>query len=273
MHPSTCAEIVRGGDGYVIIRLIIAQTQTSSVGENAMLQPKSYPRLLGQALTLEPAPFVEMVDDDNPWIEGLFFVFVLGVLIGVARLVGGLLLSASLPAPDAVLEAIVASLKQAFPVYGSGQTSAEAAELFIRQSWAWITPLFNYGSGWVRLLMLVMTPLALIGQWLLYTIISHAAARLLGGRGTLGQTMGALALSIGPRVLLVATIMPFASVSPLLMHSWGILIAYRGLEVAHDLSPGKAAAAALIPTVFGIFFFLLALVLGSGFLTLMGGGA
>lgn len=33
-----------------------------------MLQPTSYPRLLGQALTLEPDPFVEMADDDNPWI-------------------------------------------------------------------------------------------------------------------------------------------------------------------------------------------------------------
>lgn len=45
-----------------------------------MLQPQNYPRLIGQALVLEPEPFVEMVDDDNPWVEGLFLCACIGVL-------------------------------------------------------------------------------------------------------------------------------------------------------------------------------------------------
>ena len=235
-----------------------------------MLQPQSYPKLLGQALTLEPAPFVEIVDDDNPWIEGLFFVFVLGVLIGVARLVGGLLVSASLPPADAVLEALVASLKQALPSFGAGQTGGEP---FVRQSWSLIIPFFNYGSGWLRLLMLIVTPLLLIGQWLLYATTSHAAARMLGGKGRLGQTLGTLALSTAPSILLMATIVPFVAVSPLLVHCWGLLIAYRGLEVVHNLPPGKAAIAALIPFVLGALLFLLAVTVGIALFTMMGGGA
>lgn len=234
-----------------------------------MLQPQTYPRLLGQALTLEPDPFVEMVDDDNPWIEGLFFAFVLGLTIALARLFGGLLLSASLPPSDAVLETLAISLKQLLSATPAQQTSAEA---FLRQLWPWITPLFNYGSGWLGLLGLIVTPLALIGQWLLYASLSHAAARLLGGNGSLSQTLGALALSMAPRILLVATVVPFASVSALLLHSWGLLIAYRGLEVAHDLPPGKAAAAALIPLLLGALLFLLAAVLGIGLFSLTGGG-
>ncbi len=234
-----------------------------------MLQPQTYPRLLGQALTLEPDPFVAMVDDDNPWIEGLFFAFVLGLLIALARLLGGLLLSASLPPPDAVLETLAISLKQVLSATPAQQTSAEAT---LRQLWPWITPLFNYGSGWLGLLGLIVTPLAFIGQWLLYASIRPAAARLRGASASLSQTLGALALSMAPRILLVATVVPFASVSALLLHSWGLLIAYRGLEVAHNLPPGKAAAAALIPLLLGALLFLLAVVLGIGLFSLTGGG-
>ena len=231
-----------------------------------MLQPRTYPRLLGQALTLEPAPFVEMADDDNPWIEGLFFAFVLGVLIALARLFGGLLLSASLPPSSAILEALVAGLKQALPVQQAG------IELFVRQLWPWLIPLFNYGSGWLRLLVLIVTPLALIVQWLLYAAASHAAARALGGSGTLSQTLGAVALSVAPRIFLAATIVPFVAVSALLIHAWGLLIAYRGLQVAHNLPPGKAAAAALIPFALGALILAFTIVLGIGLLTLTGGG-
>ncbi len=234
-----------------------------------MLQPQTYPRLLGQALTLEPDPFVEIVDDDNPWIEGLFFVFVLGFLIGVARLIGGLLLSASLPPPDAVLEALMISLKQTLLVNPGQATDVEA---FVRQLWPWLTSLFNYGSGWLRMLTLIFTPLGLIGQWLLYASISHATARMLGGSGTLNQTVGAVALSTAPRILLVAMVVPFVSVSALLLHSWGILIAYRGLDVAHGLPPAKAAIAAATPLVLGALVFLVATILGIGILSLTGGG-
>lgn len=233
-----------------------------------MLQPQTYPRLLGQALTLEPDPFVEMTDDDNPWIEGLFFVFVVGLLIGFARLFGGLLLSASLPSSDAVLETLAIHLQEILAVTSAQQASAEA---FLRQLWPLITPLFNYGNGWLGLLGLIVGPLALIGQWLLYASISHIAARLLGGSGSLSQTLGALALSTAPRILLVATVVPFASVSALLLHSWGLLIAYRGLEVAHNLPPARAAAATLIPLLLGALIFLLAAVLGVGLFSLTGG--
>lgn len=234
-----------------------------------MLQPESYPRLLGQALTLEPAPFVEMVDDDNPWIEGLFFAFLVGIAIGIARLFGGLLLTASLPATDAMLEALVLSLKQGLLV----GVNPAAAEDSLRQAWPWIISLWNYGSGWVSLLFLIATPLALIGQWLLYGLISHGAAKALGGQGSLGQTLGAVALSTAPRILLVATLLPFASVSGLLVHVWGLLIAYRGLEIAHDLPPGKAAAAALAPVAAGALALGLVLIFAFGLMALSGGGA
>jgi hypothetical protein len=95
---------------------------------------------------------------------------------------------------------------------------------------------------------------------------------MLGGNGTFNQTLGAVVLSVAPRVLLVAMVVPFVSVSALLLHGWGILIAYRGLEIAHDLPPRKAATAAVAPVVLGALLSLLAAVLGFGLLSLTGGG-
>lgn len=235
-----------------------------------MLQPKTYPRMVGQALTLEPAPFVEMTDDDNPWIEGLFFAFVIGLLVAFARLIGGLLLTASLPLSGSVLEAIVTALKQSLLGVAVDQAQAEA---LVRQMWPWITTLLHYGSGWLRLLVLIATPLLYIGQWVVYGLLCHLVARLLGGSGSAGQTLGVIALSLAPRILLVAMVIPFVSVSGLLVHVWGILIAYRGLEVAHNLPPARAAGAALAPLLVGGIVLLTTAVLSLALASLTGGGA
>ncbi len=207
----------------------------------SMLQPQNYPRFLGQALLLEPDPFVEMVDDDNPWLEGLFLCVCIGILIAVARMIGGLLLTASLPPSEALLSALLQSLRQSA---ANGETLLEV-ERTLRGIWPFLLAFSGYDSGWFRLLTLAVTPLGLICQWLLFGITGHAFARAAGGQGSLGQTLGAMALSNGPRLLYILTIIPYVSIATVLIHVWGILIAYRGLEVAHELPPRQAALAAV----------------------------
>ncbi len=197
-----------------------------------MLQPQNYPRFIGKALLLEPDPFVEMVDDDNPWIEGLFLCACIGVLVAVAQLVGSLLLTASLPPSEALL-----TLRQGT---FNGETLLEI-ERTLRSVWPLLLAYSGYDSVLFRLLTLATTPLGLIGQWLLFGLSSHLLARAAGGQGSLGQTLGAVALSNAPRLLYLLTFIPFVSVASVLIHVWGVLIAYRGLEVAHELPSGRAA--------------------------------
>ena len=232
-----------------------------------MLQPQNYPRFIGQALFLEPDPFVEMVDDDNPWIEGLFLCACIGGLVAVAKLVGGLLLTASLPPSDALLSMLLWILRQSA---ANGETLYEI-ELGLRSAWPFILAFSDYDSGWFRFLALAITPLGLIVQWLLFSLIAHLIARAFGGQGSLGQTLGAMALSNAPRLLFLLAALPFVSVASVLIHVWGVLIAYRGLEVAHELSPGPAALAAI-----GTWLLLLAgSIVGGGLATMLilaGGG-
>ena len=233
-----------------------------------MLQPQNYPRFIGKALLLEPDPFVEMVDDDNPWIEGLFLCACIGVLVAVAQLIGSLLLTASLPPSEALLNTVLQTLRQGT---AGGETLFEI-ERTLRNGWPLLLAYSGYDSVGFRMLSLATTPLGLIGHWLLFGFVSHLLARAAGGQGTLAQTLGALALSNASRLLYLFTMIPFVSVAAVLIHVWGILIAFRGLEVAHELPPRPAALVAV-----GTYLLLLlvsaAVAVAYGALLLIAGGS
>jgi hypothetical protein len=212
-----------------------------------MIQPQNYPRLIGQALVLEPDPFVEMVDDDNPWVEGLFLLVVLGVLVGLAKLIGSVLLTNSLPDPNAILETVLAALGHLQNQRGAGPGAQ--MEESVRQIWGIVTSMLGYGTSWQRLSMLVLTPLSWLLQWFIVGVTAHLVARVLGGTGSLNQTLGATALASAPRVLLLVSVIPFTQVSGVLLGIWGLLILYRALQVTHDLPYKQAIVAAVAPLV------------------------
>lgn len=231
-----------------------------------MLQPDNYPKMIAQALVLEPEPFIEMADDDNPWIEGLFLTTVVGFLIGLARVIGGFLFSRSMPDSDALLEAVIQSLEQLAPG-GSAGEGFVVVEQRIRGFWPSLTTLLAYGDGGERLLLLVLTPLALILTWVLFGLLAHGSARLLGGGGSLNQSLGVISLVISPFSLLLLTAIPFVAVPVLLVPVWSTLVAYRGIEVAHDLGPGRAAAVIFLSVA------LLSLLLSFGIFAAIGLGS
>src|SRR3989337_553023 len=99
-----------------------------------MLQPKTYPELVGKALVLEAEPFLTLAEDDNPWVEGLFLVTCVGLVLGGVHLIGGLLGTASLPPADAVREALLPTIQQLAAQMGLGSDPAQVEATF-RQFW------------------------------------------------------------------------------------------------------------------------------------------
>lgn len=236
-----------------------------------MLQPKTYPELIGKALVLEAEPFITLVEDDNPWVEGLFLTASLGFVIGVARLIGSLLMTASLPPVAAVQAALVQSWHQFSPALGAG-VDPTAIEARIRQVALMVTTLSGYGGGWFRLFTVVTTPLGLVLQWLIFGLIIFGLARALGGRGTLNQTLGATALMVAPHALSLLTVIPFVSVGNLLLTTWSLLIVYRAAEVTHELPWQRAIWVALAPLGFMLLLAIIAsFLIGVGISILIGG--
>jgi len=225
-----------------------------------MIRPKSYPELLGKALVLEAEPFASMVDDDEPWVEGLFVVLTLGIAVGIAQFVGGLLLTASLPPAPAVLETLINGWQQ-FAAQMNSTADLAVVEANMRQAWYSLSLATGYGAGWASLWSLISVPLTLLIQWLLAGLLVFAAARALGGNGTLNQTLGATALMVAPDALLLLKVIPFVSVSGLLLLVWGTLILYRAAQVTHELSWQRAILAALAPLLLLVIVALVGLVL------------
>lgn len=229
-----------------------------------MLQPRSYPELIGKALMLEADPFIVMVDDDNPWVEGLFMIVVVGVAVGAAHLVGGLLAAASLPPAQAVFQELVQAWRQL-------NLEPAVGKAWLQEAWGWLTLVTGYGSGWFRLLALLTVPLGLLIQWVFAGLVSHGVALALDGRGSLNQMLGASALMVAPQVLRLVHIVPFTTVSNLLLTTWALLVLYRAVAVAHELPWQRAVVAALAPVIAVIF---LAGVAGTllGLFLILGGG-
>ena len=210
-----------------------------------MLQPRTYPELVGKALVLEADPFLTMIEDNNPWVEGLFLVTSVGLLVGAAHLSGGLLTTAILPESAAMREAFMQAAGQLLSRVAPA-SDLSALEDAMRSGWNWLASYAGYQGGLARLFFALWPPLAFILQWLLVGIVGHVAARILGGEGTLVQTLGATALAVAPQILGVLTIIPFVSVSGLLLSVWGLLIAYRAVAISHELPWQRAALAVLV---------------------------
>ncbi len=204
--------------------------------------------MLGKALVLEADPFITMVDDDEPWAEGLFLIIVVGLLVGATRLIGGLLMTASLPPPAALLETLLFAWRELDGMFGLSADPA-MADAVLRRSYDLATLWSGYGVAWTRLLVLVSTPMGLIVQWLFFGLIGYGVARTMGGKGTVSKTLGATALMVAPQLFRLLALLPFVSVGTLLLGVWSILIAYRAFEVSHELPWRKAVWVALLPPI------------------------
>ncbi|MGL4650351.1 MAG: YIP1 family protein [Caldilineaceae bacterium] len=204
-----------------------------------MLEPRSYPRMIGRALMLEPDAFERMADDDAPVAEGVFLVALIGLVVGVAQTIGSVLYTWAMP-PAAAVEAVLTRLARTVEGYG-GMASSATLDF-------WRTAQFagGFDTGWARLYPIFWQPFVLLAIWLVAGMILYVLARALGGVATLPATLGASSLVIAPHVLQVTEIAPFLSVPAVLLYVWGTLMLYRAAQTAHALPWRKAAAAATL---------------------------
>ncbi len=109
-------------------------------------------------------------------------------------------------------------------------------------------------------------PFSRLAGWIGYGIWVLLVAKLLGGRTTASQMLGATALYAVPHVLDILNFVPcLGGVLGLVATAWGIAIYVKALAVANDFSIGRAIAATVVPALVGGVLALLGLL---GLLTL-----
>jgi len=106
-------------------------------------------------------------------------------------------------------------------------------------------------------------PFSRIAGWLGYGIWVLLVAKLLGGRATVSQMLGATALYAVPHVLDLLNFVPcLGGLLGLVATVWGIAIYVKALAVANKFSVGRAVIATVVPAlVFGALLLIGALSL------------
>lgn len=221
-------------------------------------------RLLGRGLFLEPGAYDEAADSDNPFVEGLFLVILIGVVIAVAGIIGQAIGWAMTPDLGEIKQIIYDGLLQS-PLFAMLRENAEAFAQFKQ----------NYELGWRIaeffspnitniLIGLFLRPLGLLIAWLWFALIAHGVAKLLGGNGSLQETLGATALALSPALLHVFGVLPTITVAA--VGIWILLARYVAVRRVHEnLTWGRSLVAVVSPMILS---WLLLIPLGALFIFL-----
>jgi len=230
-------------------------------------------RLCWRALFLREDAYEEMRDTPGPFGRGLLFIILLGAIVAAIGLVGATLEWATTPDIGQLGQAVMQSWMQGPWVQGIPPEDLS----YVRQIFdTTFNVMKNFTPNPVMgLINIVLNPLGLVIVWLVYGLLAHLFARLLGGQASLGQTYGTTALAVSPVALNVFKVLPYVQIGGLAV--WGTVCNYLAIKSAHQLSPARAFWATVLPFV--VLFLLIiivtifgALIFGTFFASLVQGG-
>ncbi|MDQ1300351.1 MAG: hypothetical protein QG637_268 [Chloroflexota bacterium] len=220
--------------------------------------------LVFRALFLDNDAYDQLRDDDNPFIEGLFLIVIIGAVTALLNLIGQGLAWAGTPAMSAIKEAVW----QAFPTMQWWSPMAGNAELmkqfeiYYNMGWQIFPTLFGAPDPGSAALNIVLWPLMAVLGWLIYGTLAHWFARMLGGAGRYGQTLGTLSLSFTPLLLRGLGFLPYFTVGAV-MNTWQLICRYKAIRSAGQMSWGRAFWATLLPFLVYLVFWVIVGVVGS----------
>jgi hypothetical protein len=213
--------------------------------------------LVFRALFLDTAAYDELRDDDNPFVEGLFLVVIIGIVTALLNLIGQFLAWAGTPSMSAIRDAVW----QAFPQmqwWSQMAGNAQAMEQFQQYyylGWQIFPRLFGAPDPASAALNIVTWPLLAVLSWLIYGILAHLFSRMLGGSGRLSQTLGTVSLSFTPLLLRGLGFLPYFTVGAV-MNTWQLICRYKAVRSAGQMSWGRAFWATLLPFAVYLLFWL-----------------
>ena len=235
---------------------------------------KALIRLVWEALFLGEAPYAEMRASPKPALRGLGLVALVAAVVALVGLVGTTLEWATSPSLPDIQQVVREGIEQ-MPWYKEMEGNPQFREQFKQQfdlAWRILPQLFGAPNPASAAMRIVILPLGLALIWLMYGVVAYLCARLLGGQGNLGQTLGCTALAVAPQLLNLATFLPYLVVGGV-VGTWTLLCRYVALKTSHRLSWGRALAATLLPYVaFAVVVALFACLGGAAVSLIVGGG-
>lgn len=199
-------------------------------------------------LFLKEETYEKMRQEPNPLVKGLGLVVLVGGVVALFALVGQVLEWTTTP-DLSNLKNIVLEEMQKTQWFRQMARNPRALEGF-RQGYDLWWQIFG-GMFGVNILgavfNIVLNPIALLLQWLIYGFLVFLFARVLGGQGSLSQTLGCTALAVTPQMLGIVQVVPYAELGGLTI--WALVCTYVGIKISGQLSPWRAFWATILPFI------------------------
>jgi hypothetical protein len=203
-----------------------------------------------EAFFLGEQAYAEMRQEPRSALKGLTIIALVGVVVALVGLIGTTLEWATTPKMSAVKATVLEGI-QDMDWYRELRSDPEFRRQFEQwydRGWQVFPRLFDAPDLGTAALRIITLPLGLIVVWALYGLVAHLVARMLGGEGDLGQTLGCTALAVAPQILNIATFFPFLIVGGV-VGTWTLLCRYVALKTCHRMTWERTLAATLLPYV------------------------
>jgi len=223
--------------------------------------------LTREALLLNEDAYAAVRDSSSPLWRGfaaLLWILLIALVARGLALLFGLLTS---PRLDVLQSQIYEALTNLGFYQAQAQQSSDFAEQFrlgYLGLWQALRLLGGYPSAAGTASIAISLLIYLLLGWLVYGLVVHVIARWLGGRASLGQTLGALALAYAPLLLTAIVIVPGARVPASLVFLLILVTRFQAIKTVHRLTPGYSLVALLTPylislvLLIGVILFVLA---------------
>jgi hypothetical protein len=213
--------------------------------------------LVLRALFLDPNAYNSLRDDDNPFVEGVFLIVLLGVVTALLSLIGEIVAWASTPSINAIKDVVLQAYQRTswWSQIAANPSAVDAFNQSWNLGWRIFPPLFGAPSPVGAAFNILAWPLLGLLSWLLYGALAFVFARLFHGTGTLNQTLGTTALAATPLLLRGLHFIPFLVIGGVIS-TWQLICRYRAIRSVHGLPWQWAFWATVLPFAVYLLFWL-----------------
>lgn len=223
------------------------------------------------ALFLQEETYARMRDESRRVVKGLIFILLVGVIVALLATVGKLLEWSTTPDLSNIKNIVLEELQNMtwFKAMGRSPQSMQQFQQGYDLWWQFFGGLF--GVNMLGAITNVITnPIMLILRWFIYGIVVFVFAKMLGGNGTLSQTLGCTAIAFAPEALGAVQFLPYVQLGGIGI--WGLICTYVGVKVSNQMTPWRAFWATLLPLILLMLIVILLGCVGGFALSALGGG-
>jgi hypothetical protein len=228
--------------------------------------------LVWRALFLDDAAYDAMRDDDNPYIEGLVLVVLIGAITALLSAIGQLIHWASMPSITSIQTVVLQALQTMdwWPSVANNPAAIAQFNYWWNLGWRYLPTLFGAPSPLRAGFDVLLWPTVAVLTWLIYGLLAFGFARLLNGRGTLNQTLGTTALAATPFMLRGLGFIPFLTFGTALS-LWELICRYKAVRRTHELTWQRALWATVLPFVVYLIVWVVVIGFAAAFVTALTG--